>query len=67
MVERVIKEGQHDWIWWLDFDTLITNTTMSLVDIIEESLANVTTPDAVDFLVTDDWFVWTSTEEHEEG
>lgn len=55
MVERVIKAGQHDWIWWVDFDTLITNTTTSVAAIIDESLANSTTPEMIDFLVTNDW------------
>ncbi|KAF2806014.1 uncharacterized protein BDZ99DRAFT_394842 [Mytilinidion resinicola] len=54
MVERLIKEKQHDWIWWMDFDTLITNTDIKVVDIIRDSLANVTTPADVDFLLTDD-------------
>ncbi len=55
MVERVIRAGQHDWIWYIDFDVLITNTSMSLTDVIHESLENAPIPDAVDFLVTDDW------------
>lgn len=55
MIERLINTGQHDWIWWMDFDTLITNTSMSLTEIIHESLENSTTPDMVDFLVTNDW------------
>lgn len=55
MAERVIKAGTHDWIWWMDFDTLITNTSLPLTDIINESLENVTNPADVDFLVTNDW------------
>ncbi|KAJ5548849.1 hypothetical protein N7513_006083 [Penicillium frequentans] len=54
MVERIIKAGKHDWVWYLDFDTLITNTNMSLTNIINQSLANSTMPDAIDFLVTND-------------
>ncbi|KAJ5812242.1 hypothetical protein N7474_008543 [Penicillium riverlandense] len=54
MVERVIKAGQHDWIWYMDFDTLITNTSISLTDLINENLAKATEPDTIDFLVTDD-------------
>lgn len=55
MIERLIQAKQHDWIWWMDFDTLITNTTMKLEDVISETLANSTKPDNIDFLVTDDW------------
>jgi mannan polymerase II complex MNN10 subunit len=54
MIERLIQAKQHDWIWWMDFDTLITNTTMKLEDVISETLANSTKPDNIDFLVTDD-------------
>ncbi|EAW25564.1 uncharacterized protein NFIA_043830 [Aspergillus fischeri NRRL 181] len=55
MIERLINTSQYDWIWWIDFDTLITNTTMSLADIISESLASSSVPDMIDFIVTDDW------------
>jgi mannan polymerase II complex MNN10 subunit len=57
MIERVINARTHDWVWWMDFDTLITNTTMPLTDIITESLANATEPAEVDFLVNNDWYV----------
>ena len=54
MAERLIKTGRYDWIWWLDFDTLVTNTDIRVTDIIEEELKNVTNPDAIDYLVTHD-------------
>ncbi|ORY09749.1 galactosyl transferase GMA12/MNN10 family-domain-containing protein [Clohesyomyces aquaticus] len=54
MVKRLVDAGKHDWIWWVDFDTLITNTTVRLEDIIYESLANVTAPEEIDLLLTDD-------------
>ena len=54
MAEKVIKTGNYDWVWWLDFDTLITNTEIKLTDIIEEELRNATDPDAIDYLVTHD-------------
>ncbi|KAF9699437.1 hypothetical protein EKO04_002394 [Ascochyta lentis] len=54
MAERLIKTGKYDWIWWLDFDTLVTNTDIRLTDIIEEELKNVTDPDAIDYLTTHD-------------
>lgn len=56
MLENVIMAGKHDWVWWIDFDSLITNSTIELSDIIDESLANNTKPDKVDFLVTADWY-----------
>lgn len=55
MVERVIKADQHDWIWYLDLDTLITNTSISLTNLIDENLSNVTMSKDIDLLVTDDW------------
>lgn len=55
MLEEVMAAGKHDWIWWSDFDTLITNQTIKLSDIIAESLANFTRPNDVDFLLTADW------------
>ncbi|KAH7399353.1 galactosyl transferase GMA12/MNN10 family-domain-containing protein [Pyrenochaeta sp. MPI-SDFR-AT-0127] len=54
MAEKLIKSGKYDWIWWLDFDTLITNTEIKVIDIIEEELKNVTNPDAIDYLFTHD-------------
>lgn len=41
MMERLITAGTHDWIWWIDFDTLVTNLDIRLDDIITESLYNV--------------------------
>ncbi|KAF2187060.1 glycosyltransferase family 34 protein [Zopfia rhizophila CBS 207.26] len=54
MIERLINAEKHDWIWWMDFDTLITNTDIKVADIINESLANVTNPDQIDHLLTHD-------------
>jgi mannan polymerase II complex MNN10 subunit len=54
MIERLIKKNQWDWLWWLDFDTLITNTEISVADIVEETLGNVTAPDEIDYLLTHD-------------
>jgi len=56
MMESVINGGYHDWIWWIDFDTLITNTTIQLEDIISEALQNHPKPQHVDFLLTGDCF-----------
>lgn len=55
MMERLIKSGKWDWIWWMDFDTLITNTDIKVADIIEETLKNVTKPEDIDYLTTHDW------------
>ncbi|KAF2103037.1 hypothetical protein NA57DRAFT_52573 [Rhizodiscina lignyota] len=41
MMEDLVHAGTHDWIWWIDFDTLITNLNIKLDDIIKESLYNV--------------------------
>jgi len=54
MVERLIKKDKWEWIWWLDFDTLITNTEIKVTDIIDETLRNATNPDDIDVLVTHD-------------
>jgi len=55
MVESAIATGQYDWVWWMDFDTLITNNTIKVEDVIEESLANLINPDLIDFIFTADW------------
>lgn len=54
MAERLIASGKYDWIWWLDFDTLITNTDIQVVDVINEALANTTSPNNIDWLFTHD-------------
>ncbi|KAE9974865.1 hypothetical protein EG327_008643 [Venturia inaequalis] len=56
MVQKVINASEHDWVWWMDFDTLITNTNTKLEEIILESLANATDPDSVDYIFTPDCF-----------
>ncbi|QDS75934.1 hypothetical protein FKW77_003084 [Venturia effusa] len=56
MVQKVINGSEHDWIWWMDFDTLITNTNIKVEDILAESLANATDPDSVDYIFTPDCF-----------
>lgn len=55
MIEAAIHTGKYEWIWWMDFDTLITNQTIKLEDVIAEHLANATNPDDVDFFFTPDW------------
>lgn len=54
MMRRLIKKDQWDWIWWLDFDTLITNTDIKVTDIIEETLKNATDPAELDYLFSND-------------
>jgi mannan polymerase II complex MNN10 subunit len=58
MLEAAIETNKYDWIWWIDFDTLITNTTVELADIVLESLANETLArqEKIDFLFTADWY-----------
>jgi mannan polymerase II complex MNN10 subunit len=55
MIERAIASEKYDWIWWVDFDTLITNMTVKLEDIIFESLAEHTNPASIQLLLTADW------------
>jgi mannan polymerase II complex MNN10 subunit len=55
MIDRLIKRNKYDWIWWIDFDTIITNTTVKLEDLIAESLAAVPDPDKIDMILTPDW------------
>ena len=55
MVEQVIREEKSDWMFWIDFDTLITNSTIKVEDIINETLAAHGNPDKVDMIFTPDW------------
>jgi len=65
MLRRVIDAGQHDWVWWMDFDTLITNMTTKVEDVVERGLkaavargdVKVGGEDEVDWLVSEDWYV----------
>lgn len=58
MLSTAIASGQYDWVWWLDFDTLITNMTTPLASIIDTALATAAkTPQAqekIDWLLTPD-------------
>jgi mannan polymerase II complex MNN10 subunit len=54
MVERLVKTGKYDWIWWLDFDTLITDTGVRVADIITDELDKAENPDQVDYILTHD-------------
>jgi mannan polymerase II complex MNN10 subunit len=55
MIESAIKLERFDWIWWIDFDTLITNTTINVADIIEEALEKHPNPNSVSMIFTPDW------------
>ena len=55
MVERLIRTGKWDWIWWVDFDTLITNTDIKVADIIQEALDGAPNPNNIDWLTSHDW------------
>lgn len=57
MLERLIQSGEYDWLWWMDFDTLITNTEIKVEDVIAETLASVEKPDDIDYMFTHDWSV----------
>jgi mannan polymerase II complex MNN10 subunit len=56
MVQRVINGSQHDWVWWIDFDTLVMNHKIKVENIIADALAEVSNPDKIDFLFTPDWY-----------
>jgi mannan polymerase II complex MNN10 subunit len=55
MARRIVKSGEYDWIWWIDFDSLITNMSISLTYIIDEALEKAINPTEVDFLLNEDW------------
>lgn len=57
VIERLIRQEKFDWIWWIDYDTLITNTDIKLEDLIDGSLASVSDPIRINFLFTPDWLV----------
>ena len=57
MMERTIAAGTADWMWWIDFDTLITNMTVKLSDIITQSLEEIGGGEGVNLLVSKDWYV----------
>ncbi|KAL1794630.1 hypothetical protein ACET3X_006446 [Alternaria dauci] len=54
MVERLVKTAKYDWIWWLDFDTLITDTGVRVADIITDELDKSENPNEVDYILTHD-------------
>jgi mannan polymerase II complex MNN10 subunit len=56
MVERLIKHGGYDWIWFLDLDALITNTDVQLTSVIADALATAARPSDVDLIINDDWY-----------
>jgi mannan polymerase II complex MNN10 subunit len=58
MAERVIAAGQHDWIWWIDFDTLFTNFTFPAHEQIHRILRQLPPEraDEIDALLSPDCF-----------
>ena len=54
MMEQLIETQEYDWIWVLDFDTLITNSSVTIESIVEEALLDVEKPDDVDFILMHD-------------
>lgn len=60
-IDRIQREeSSAKWIWWLDWDTVITNTTIRLEDIVDEALVryNGEDPGDVEMVMTKDWFVF---------
>lgn len=54
MLEFLIRTGDYDWIWWVDYDTVITNTTIKIEDIVADALRNDKNADNIDLLLTAD-------------
>lgn len=55
MIERLLKSAEYDWIWWIDFDTLMTNMGTKIEDIIHDSLYNSSALIAVDHSIKDEY------------
>jgi hypothetical protein len=56
MIEYLIRTEEYDWIWWIDYDTVITNTDIKLEDIIRDVLKGAKNPDDIDLILTADWY-----------
>ena len=54
-IEAAIETGRYDWIFCLDYDTLITNSSITLDDVVDEALAEVADPDQIDMILMPDW------------
>ncbi|KAI4631871.1 uncharacterized protein J4E87_002578 [Alternaria ethzedia] len=54
MVERLVKTNKYDWIWWLDFDTLITDTGVAVADVVRDELEKAENANEVDYIFTHD-------------
>lgn len=55
MVEQLARSGAYDWVWWIDFDTVITNSSVRLETLIADGLAAAPHAADVDMIVTADW------------
>lgn len=55
MVEAVIRQGTHDWVWYLDLEALIMNTDVDVRYIVRRALAQTQRPKDVDVIVSQDW------------
>lgn len=65
MLSSAINSGNYDWVWFADFDTLITNMSISLPSIIDDALTShapdteaggTEKRDRIDWLLTPDCF-----------
>lgn len=57
MFENLIDENKYDWIFWIDYDSIITNTSVKLENLISKSLALSQKPELIDAILTPDWYV----------
>lgn len=56
MLEFLVRTGDYDWIWWVDYDTVITNTSIKIEDIVASALRGEKRAGDIDLLLTADWF-----------
>jgi mannan polymerase II complex MNN10 subunit len=63
MMERAIKgklagENAYEWIWWIDYDLIVTNSSITLESMVELALApySAAQRDQIDMIITPDCF-----------
>lgn len=59
-IQKVLSgEGQYQWVWMLDYDTLITNSAVKLEELVEKALAFAEkegkSRHAIQMILTRDW------------
>lgn len=54
IVEKFAREKKYDWMWFLDFDALITNTDTLIESIIDRAMIMAPEPSDVKIILTED-------------